>query len=618
MARERKSLVLLLDKGLSGLGRTSGPLAGLAAPYAWTIPVVAVTGLAASALEGVGISLLVPLLANLSVAPIAGSGFLGALYGLPGLFPPEWRLVGLSGVILGCIILKGLISGGLDILVNWTEGSIARDIRGRLAERLLNVGYPFFLTTRQSRLLDIIATQSWNAADTIHAGFDVIRMAATILVFGALLLLTDWRIFLVTAAGALLIRLLQNRINRLAAVIGERMRRINLELAHRMIMATFDMVKLVRLFSQEKAEYRRFGAASEGVRRETMRLAMLGAWAGPISEMLYGLLFLGVLVGAHAEGVPLPVLIAFLLLVYRMQPHISGLAAAGMAIASTAAAVRDVEWLLEERDKPVPPTGGRPFAGLTDAIRFEEVTFSYEARGPARALDSVSFEISAGRWTGLVGPSGAGKSTTVNLLGRLLEPTSGRILVDGVDLKEIDPLTWRARLGFAGQDLDLFEASVAENIGFGAPEAGRDAIEEAARLADVHDLVMAMPQGYDTTLGERGLALSAGQRQRIGLARALVRRPSVLILDEATNALDADSEARLLGRLKAQPGLTVVVVSHRPSTLAFCDRLVMLETQFDDMADGTPAGATGGGPEREYHEPARRDVLAAGNTGFAE
>jgi subfamily B ATP-binding cassette protein MsbA len=180
--------------------------------------------------------------------------------------------------------------------------------------------------------------------------------------------------------------------------------------------------------------------------------------------------------------------------------------------------------------------------------------------------------------TALIGPSGAGKSTIINLLCRLLEPTAGRILVDGVPLGEIDPVQWRSRIGFAGQDVDLVDGSLAENIRYGAPDASAAEIAEAARLADIYEFVVGLPQGFETKVGSSGLGLSGGQRQRIGLARALVRRPDLLILDEATNAVDTVSEATILELLMACPWKpTVLVVSHRANTLACCQKGVVLD-----------------------------------------
>jgi subfamily B ATP-binding cassette protein MsbA len=575
-----KSPLLFLDELISRLLGRSSPLHPIAKRYLWTIPVVALAGFAASVLEGIGITLLVPLLSSLSSATAESqTGFLGLLYRVPLAFSPEWRLPGVAGIILGCIVLKGILQANSEILVSWIEGRVARDIRGELARRLLQVGYPFFLNTGQIRLLNIISSDSWRASEAIRSIFYIVGAAATVLVFSLLLLLTNWELFLFTALGAIGIRAVQNWLSRHVAGISEAMRLVNLELAQRMVMLPFDMVKLVRLFNQQQQEIRRFEAVSEKMRVTMLRLARVTSWAPPLSETLYSVLFLAILVGAHAGGIHLPILIAFLLLMYRMQPHLGGISAASVNIASVTASVHEVEWLMDPVGKPLPPSGTRPFAELHHAIQFDGVSFDYQAgREGATAVAGLTLDIRAGQWTALSGVSGAGKSTVVNLLGRLLAPTAGRILVDGVDLQTIDPVSWRGRLGVAGQDLELFEGTVAENIAFGAPDATREDIVAAAAVVEVDGLIAAMPQGYDTVLGQRGLSLSGGQRQRIGLARAIVHHPAVLILDEATNALDSASEGAVMARLKAlTAGVTVIVISHRASTLAHCDRTIVLE-----------------------------------------
>jgi len=219
------------------------------------------------------------------------------------------------------------------------------------------------------------------------------------------------------------------------------------------------------------------------------------------------------------------------------------------------------------------------FHRLSGPIIFDRVSFSYDASGAkAPAVHELSFKLRKGRATALIGRSGSGKTTVVNLLCRLIEPQAGQILVDGTLLSELDPTSWRARLGIAGQDIDLIDGTVKENIEYGTPGAGLTEITEAANLADIHDFISGLPDGYNTRVGARGVGLSGGQRQRVGLARAFLRRPEILILDEATNAIDGLSEAAILSLLrKSGWNTTTVVVSHHASTLAYCDDGVVIQ-----------------------------------------
>jgi len=239
--------------------------------------------------------------------------------------------------------------------------------------------------------------------------------------------------------------------------------------------------------------------------------------------------------------------------------------------------LEEVRWLLDSTDKPKPPAGDEPAHGLHGEIKFDGVTFKYpgSAARPV-VLRSASFEIRHGRSTAIIGRSGAGKTTIVNLLCRFVEPDEGSILIDGSPLHQMDPAQWRDRIALASQDLELVDGTILENIAYGRSASLAEA-ERAARLAEAHEFIEKLPDGYETVVGYRGASLSAGQRQRIALARALVRDPDILILDEATNAMDGLSEAAIVETLKLRAGRrTTIVISHHRSTISFCDDVVIL------------------------------------------
>jgi ABC-type multidrug transport system fused ATPase/permease subunit len=210
-------------------------------------------------------------------------------------------------------------------------------------------------------------------------------------------------------------------------------------------------------------------------------------------------------------------------------------------------------------------------------IRLENVRFRYD-EAESDVLRGLSLDIPVGATTAIVGPSGAGKSTLIDLLGRFRDPTAGRILVDGADLRELDLAAWRARLSIMSQDVFLFDASVRENVLYGRPEATEGELMEAARIAHADAFIAALPQGWDTRVGDRGGRLSGGQRQRIALARAILRDPELFLLDEATNALDAETERAFQDALAAfGHGRTMVVVAHRLSTIEAADQIVLVD-----------------------------------------
>jgi ABC-type multidrug transport system fused ATPase/permease subunit len=347
------------------------------------------------------------------------------------------------------------------------------------------------------------------------------------------------------------------------------------------MLETIDAARLVRAFGRQREEMQRFEDASAGVRRSHFAVDKITTRIPPTVEVLQTLLFAGILMGTWRAGYSFGTMAAFLVLLYRMQPHVLLIASAHTRLQAYAGPLQEVEWLLDPAGKPPGPAGSAAFAGFRDQLVFENVSFRYRHGDDADrlVLRNASFTIRKGRAVALLGPSGAGKSTIVNLLCRLFEPASGRILVDGQPLGTVRPSEWLARVALAGQDLDLLEGTVAYNIAYGKDGASMEEIEAAARLANAHEFISSLPDGYNTLVGPRGTILSGGQRQRVALARALVRRPEILILDEATSAVDGISESAIVAALRqaVRGTLTIIVISHRRSTVQHCDDGIVIE-----------------------------------------
>jgi ABC-type multidrug transport system fused ATPase/permease subunit len=240
------------------------------------------------------------------------------------------------------------------------------------------------------------------------------------------------------------------------------------------------------------------------------------------------------------------------------------------------ASIRRVGSVLDRADKTYPPAGNEPFGGFQRELRFGNVSMTYEG-STKPTLREASFSIPAGRTTAIVGRSGAGKTTIVNLILRLYEPTSGEILADDQPITSFERRSWLSRIAVAGQDLELIEGTVADNIAFGAPDASMEDVEKVATIAGMANFVSDLPHGFYTWVGERGLNLSAGQRQRVSLARALLRRPDLLILDEATTALDAAIEEETRRNVaEMHRGKTMIVITHRMDIARTADHIVKL------------------------------------------
>jgi subfamily B ATP-binding cassette protein MsbA len=551
-------------------------LALFARRYFWTAFVVTCLALSIGLFEGVGVSLLIPLLSTFtdSFSVPNGGGALGLIERFAEHYSRTQRIFVVGSVILAFVVLKCAFQAMSNTFSSWVEGRVGHDIRCALSDSLQMVGYPFFLVQEPARLVNILATESWKASDAVRILLNRISAIATVLVFGVLLCLVSWRLSLMALVGGFIARKVQKRTDATLRDLSERIVSANQMLADQMLFTIFG-ARIIRLFNCQTAEHDRFETSSDDVRRAILKSQSLYGTQGPLLEAMHGVLILIVLVTAVFTGVSLPVLAAFLVLMNRVQPHLRVLEQSTASLASAAGSFKEVGWLLTARDSSPAPAGEISFQTLGKGIEFDRVTFEYGDRGEP-VLMEASFEFRHGRSTALIGASGVGKSTVINLICRLLEPVSGTIKVDGQPLSRVKISDWLNAIAVAGQDIDLIDGTIAENISYGRPQTGRTKIEQAARAAGA-DFVNDLPKGLETLVGPRGLSLSGGERQRIGIARALAREPEILILDEATNAIDLETETGIIKTLQALPkSMTIIVISHRPSTLAFCDDAVVL------------------------------------------
>ena len=570
-----------------GTGHRDNVLLDIGRPFLWAIPIAVVLGLMGALLEGIGIGLLVPLMyVSLSQdIPASIPPLLRPLAEFTRSFDPDVRLLYIGGAILALILLKAVTIISNANLIAAIEGRVGHRIRQTLAAHLLRTDFPYFLRHDPSYLVNIVATDSWRASDATRHVFGLATASAALLVFGTFLALIEWRLFLMVGAGVLLIRAGQTLYSRHVRKKSVWVSSANKQLAARMLHLVTG-IRMTRVFGRDRYEGARFDEASENVRRAMFTIERATLIVGPIFEFCLALLLVATLLVATRIGVELPVTAAFLVLLYRLQPHLRTVSEARVGLASLQGSVDEVDRLLK---RPLSPTesaavsgAGSPpdaNAGRRANIKFAEVTYRFPGtdRGSA-ALHEANFTIPHGRTTALIGRSGAGKTTIVNLLCRLFEPSEGSIRYGDRDLADLNVAEWRSRIALAGQDVDLIEGSIRDNIAYGQPDASDEEIYEAAKVADVLDLVKGLPQGLETSVTSRGLNLSGGQRQRLGLARALLRRPRLLILDEATSAVDGVSEASIIRLLQDSRWFeTGLIISHRRSTLAACDYGIVLE-----------------------------------------
>jgi subfamily B ATP-binding cassette protein MsbA len=340
-------------------------------------------------------------------------------------------------------------------------------------------------------------------------------------------------------------------------------------------------VRVVKAFAMEEFERARFDRANQEFYGAFVHLRRVSAAAQPLTELAIVLAAVAMLwlggqqIFAHHGLAPQSFMLFVGALLTMLSP-IKSLAEVNANIQQGVAAAQRIFSMLDTAPAIADRPGAGPLPRLADRIRYEGVSFAYE---PGRSvLEEVSFELRRGEVVALVGSSGAGKSTVMDLLARFYEPTAGRITLDGVDLRDGTVASLRNQLGIVTQETILFHDTVRANIAYGLADASDESVQAAAAAAHAHDFIRRLPQGYHTVIGERGVKVSGGERQRLAIARALLKNPPILLLDEATSSLDTESERLVQEALeRLMHDRTVLVIAHRLSTVQHADRILVLE-----------------------------------------
>lgn len=547
--------------------------------HRWLVPVLVGLGLLAFFFEGMAIYLLLPLLETLAGGGSSDLGFqknilIGFMNtGTAGLAPETRRFVLVAAIVI-CIFLKGMSALASYIAYSYAGARFGDDIRRTTFGAILRADQSFLDQQEPGALLNTLATETWRLSQALQALAQMILNACAVVIFLTLMLALSWQMTIAVGMGVLIILAIVYLSTLPAKKAGEDAVVANQELASR-ISEGLAGLRTIRLFAREAGENARFAQASDGVRRKFLRMEILSAIPAPFMEVLFALL-LGLLLIGYQAG-ELPYLIVFLALLLRLQPHAGALMHARVTLLTLAGSLDNVATMRAMARQQSLISGAIMAPPVMREIALENVSFRY-AGSPQNALSAVSFTIPVHKTTAIVGASGAGKSTILGLLTRLADPVSGAILVDGQDLRGFDIGSWRRRIASVPQDVFLFNASIRENIAYGRPDATPEEICAAARAAHAEEFITALPQGYDTIVGDRGARFSGGQRQRLALARAFLTNPDILILDEATNALDSRSERFIQDALTELAGrFTVIVVAHRLSSILRADNVIVLE-----------------------------------------
>lgn len=552
-------------------------IAPFARGYGWAAPVLAILGLCAPLAETMAISLVTLFLYAVigpGVEAAGSSGLLRRVFALASGVSGNSE-VALAGLICALIILKTALSVAYRILSSVLKNVISERVRNAIYSQYLRVSYGYIRTRNRGDLVNILATESWNVAEAFYS---LTRIGSNICAFGVFAVIMcaiSWQIALAAAVSSVVTFVALRAFTRHAQSLGEAAIAANKALAEQ-VVNTLQGLRTIRAFGEERFRERKFGRASRRARQTLVRLDQIYGIMTPITEMAYLMLLAAIAWLSTTLEIGLATTLSAVALLYRLQPYMREFESNRLKLASMNAALDAVQSVVGRSDKSYPPSGSRTFSGLQKEIRFEGVSLTYPGSSHP-SLRNVTFAIPGGGTTAIVGPSGAGKTTIVSLLLHLYEPSEGSILVDGTPLDEIERHSWLARIAVAGQDVELIDDTVLENIRLARLNADQSEIEEAARFAGTYEFITSLPDGFESWIGDQGLNLSGGQRQRLGLARALLRRPDLLVLDEATSAVDKSLEAEIRSNLAGvMGGGTVVIITHRVETILEADHVVYI------------------------------------------
>ncbi|HEX5028105.1 MAG TPA: ABC transporter ATP-binding protein [Gaiellaceae bacterium] len=529
---------------------------------------------------------------------------------------PDTRVLVLEiAAIVGLGLVRGALMYGRRMISGRQALGVEYDLRDELYSHFLRLSFGFYDRSQTGQLMSR-ATIDLQAV-RFFLGYGLIFFAqhvVTIVVVTTVLFFYSWKLALVALAITPIIVATAYRYSRVSQPV---LREVQQTLADVATVAEESItgVHVVKSFAQEERRSARFDSAASTVFERTLAANRQRALYVPLLTFLplvaQGLVLLAagrmVVSGSLSLGAffTFNLLLAMLVMPLRML---------GMWIGQTQRAIAAGKRIFEVLDEPeeiADRPDAAPLAPGPGRLVFEGVAFGYDPERPV--LDGIDLEVGAGRTVALVGPTGSGKTTLASLVPRFYDADAGRVLVDGVDVRDLARRSLRREIGVISQDPFLFSASIRDNIALGIPDAPFEAVEAAARAAQAHDFILELPHGYDTVVGERGITLSGGQRQRIAIARALLIDPRILILDDATASVDATTEARIrAGLQEVMRDRTTIIIAHRLSTIALADQIVVLD-HGRIAARGTQSELLETSPVfREIHEHGLLQQVVAG------
>ncbi len=562
-------------------------------------------------------------------AALVCSGMVAALTGanaylvqpvLDGIFisKDQTLLIVLPIVIVVVAILKAGFSFGQNYLMNYVGNNAVADIRQELFLQLMRMPVGFHDANTSGRLVSRVMNDVNLMANAVAGVLrDFFQQGLTFLAMLGVILYMNWKL---AALSVVVVPLSVHTMVRM----GKRLRGLAARGQERMgdmssaLQETLAGIRIVKAFGREEAECQRFQTSNRAYLGASMKAIQVSVLTSSHMEVIgvfgiAGIIWYGGYLVIHGTMTP-GAFFSFLTAMVMAYTPIRKLSGANNIIQQAlSAAVRvfevldmETEW---QRDR-----GRAELPTIVRSMDFDHVAFQYNG-SEHPAVTDITLRIAAGEMVALVGSSGSGKSTLVSLVPRFYEPTSGRVLIDGHDIREVTLRSLRAQIGIVSQDTMLFDDTVRNNIAFGRAGASDEEIVRAAQLAYAHEFIQRLPDGYQTMIGENGVKLSGGERQRLAIARAILRDPPILILDEATSALDSESERIVqLALANLMKNRTTLVIAHRLSTVQNADRIVVLDRGRVVKSGRHEELLRRGGPYSRLHAIQFRDIPASART----
>lgn len=554
-------------------------------PHRRQLPAQVVVAILLVAMEGVGLGLVLVLLGagNVNADSLPNIPGLAQLFATLGAFstPVRIRIAALA------LVLITAVRSGLQYAQNLQgltlRRLVERSLQLQLLGRLHEMPIAYLQKERGGELLTLVSHHTRQVGQIVVAFSQAVANGVILVAYVGLALFLSWPLTLLTIALlgpiALLLRPLLN--GRLRST-GRQTRNLTRTLTG-IVQENLAAMKVIRLFDRADWSMARVRQGMEAIQQAELQAGAVAGLSRPLFTLLNALALALILLAASfwlagGERTVISQLALFLVILFRLMTPMGALTTFSSQLTQIGPTLEEIEAFEQTARQVILPNGAVICSGLQREITFEQISFRYSAETPL-ILQDVSLRIPRGQITAVVGASGAGKSSLVNLITRLYDPTAGQVCLDGVDLRRFEIGSWRQRVAVVSQDVFLFHASVWDNLRFARLNATEAEMIHACRLAQAHDFIMAMPNGYDTVVQERGSRLSGGQRQRIALARALLmQNADLLILDEATSELDAPTEEAIhLALQNNYQNKTVLIIAHRMSVVRQAHQIYVLE-----------------------------------------